>query len=269
MRTIAVTSGKGGVGKSNLSANLSITLAARGHKTVVFDADLGLANLDVILGARAAYTLQHVLTGEKRVAEVVSSGPGGIGFIAGGSGVTGLMNLSGPQLDRFLSELAEIEDHTDFLVFDTGAGIDDAVLTFCEASDEVIVVATPDPASIADAYATIKVLLGRKSDAVVQVVVNMVSSHAQGESVFAKLNQISVQFLKQPLKLLGCIRADDKAVQAIRARKPYSLEFPGAPATQDVEAIAARVCGRVVDTPSATLVDRLKSVFGFTLKRSA
>src|SRR5687768_15476645 len=125
MRTIAVTSGKGGVGKTNISANVGLALAHTGKRVVIFDADLGLANLDVILGTKAQFNLTDVLSGEKKLAEVVTHGPGGIQFIAGGSGVESLINMNPTQLERFLTELQEFSKFTDIMIFDTGAGIDE------------------------------------------------------------------------------------------------------------------------------------------------
>lgn len=269
MRTIAVTSGKGGVGKSNLSSNLGIAFAERGKRVVVFDADLGLANVDVILGARAPYTLQHVISGEKSLAEIVTSGPGGIGFVAGGSGVESLINLSGPQLERFLMEIEGLSSDTDVLIFDTGAGVDDSVMAFCEAADEAIVVATPDPASIADAYATIKTLYSRKPNAKIHVVMNMAPNHGVGEATFERLNSVAQQFLQKKLSHLGNVRQDSAVVDCVRKRKPFVVEAPGCNASQDVKSIAMRLLGHVVENHSTSFGERLKSVFGLGLKRSA
>ncbi|HZH97464.1 MAG TPA: MinD/ParA family protein [Fimbriimonadaceae bacterium] len=269
MRTIAVTSGKGGVGKTNLSANLGIQLVARGMKTVIFDADLGLANLDVVLGVRAQYTLQHVLSGERQLKDLVTGGPGGVKFIAGGSGVEALVNLSGVQLDRFLTQMAEFERFTDILIFDTGAGIDGTVMTFLQAADEVLLVATPDPASMTDAYATAKALFVRKPDAVIRLVLNMVTDEAHAKAVFTKLQTIAQQFLGKNLIYGGHVRHDPKALQWIRKRQPFSFADPNLVASQDVKAIAASLLGREVHRANPALSTKLKSLFGFGLKRTA
>ena len=269
MRTIAVTSGKGGVGKTNLSANLAIALTSLGKRVVVFDADLGLANLDVVLGTKSQFTLQHVLAGEKRLIEVVAPGPGGISFIAGGSGVQGLVNLNGQQLERFLAELAEFERSADILIFDTGAGIDELVMTFAEAADETLLVTTPDPASITDAYATAKLLYGRKPDASVRVVMNMVSDEAHAKAVFAKIQTISHQFLGKNLIYGGHIRNDHRAIACIRSRRPFLIADPTCPAAQDVSVVAARLTGQSYEVPQSTLSDRFRTIFSFGVKRSA
>lgn len=269
MRTIAVTSGKGGVGKTNLSANLAIAFAQKGLRTLVFDADLGLANLDVVLGTRAPFTLQNVMSGEKSLAEIVCQGPGGIQFIAGGSGVQALVNLAGEQLDGFLVQLAELETSTDVLIFDTGAGIDANTMTFLEAADDVLLVTTPDPASITDAYATAKTLYSSKPSAQVRVVMNMVADEAQARAVYAKLFSIAQQFLDKTVHYAGHVRQDPVAVACIRKRQPFLLGDPHCAASRDVAALASGLLGQSYTPAGDSLVDRLRNVFSFGVKRSA
>jgi flagellar biosynthesis protein FlhG len=269
MRTIAVTSGKGGVGKTNLSANVGLSLVERGKRVVIFDADLGLANLDVVLGTKAQFSLQHVLSGEKKLTEIVTHGPGGIQFIAGGSGVEGLVNMNATQLERFLLELQELSKATDVLIFDTGAGIDETVMTFLQAADEALLVITPDPASITDAYATAKVLYQRKPEAVVRVVMNQVSDEAQARAVYEKVNGIVRQFLGKHMIFGGYVRHDQRALACIRKRQPYRNADPTAPASVDVMAVAAGLLGQVHEKPKEGVVDRLRNLFGFSLRKSA
>ena len=269
MRTISVTSGKGGVGKTNISANVGLALASRGKRVVVFDADLGLANLDVILGTRAEFTLQHVVTGEKTLSEVVTNGPGGIDFIAGGSGVENLINLDPTHLERFLTELQELSKCTDVLIFDTGAGIDDTIMTFLEASDETLIIITPDPASITDAYATAKVLYSRKPEAVVRVIMNQVYDEAQAKAIFSKIQGIAHQFLDKHLIYGGHVRSDQRAVQCIRKRQPFFIADPLAPASQDVLTVASALLGQEYTPEKEGLVDRLRNLFGLGWRRSA
>ncbi|MCH8273314.1 MAG: MinD/ParA family protein [Armatimonadetes bacterium] len=269
MRTISITSGKGGVGKTSIAVNLGIALANRGKRVLLFDADLGLANVDVLLGTRAPYTLQHVLAGEKRVTEIVARGPGGLDFIAGGSGIQALVNLSGPQLDRFLTELSELERETDILIFDTGAGIDDTVMAFLEAADETLLVATPDPASITDAYATAKTLFARKPAANIRMVLNMVANVQQGEIVYGRVNTICRQFLDKTLHYLGAVRSDPDVVACTRKRQPFILAAPKSAASTDVGKLADRILGQFEQKDRRSLVERLRSVFGIALKKSA
>ena len=264
MRTIAVTSGKGGVGKSNLSANLAIALADRGQRVIIFDADIGLANLDVVLGMPAKGTLQQVVSGEKRLADAIADGPGGIKFLGGGSGIETMLKLSGRAGEAFLDEVSDLEKSYDFLIFDTGAGIDANVMTFLGAADEALVVITPDPASLTDGYATIKAILIGDKKVPVQVLMNMVDGEAQAKAVFARLTSISQQFLGVPLTLAGYIRTDPKAAHYVRLRKPWVLADPHLPASKDVMQLAATLLGeatahRYEETLSFT--DRLRSLF--------
>ncbi|GIV02862.1 MAG: ATPase [Fimbriimonadales bacterium] len=269
MRSIAVTSGKGGVGKTNISSNLAIALAQQGHRVVVMDADLGLANLDVVLGTRAACTLQHVCSGEKRLREILTDGPGGIRFIAGGSGVQELINLTGNELEQFLAELAELESETDFLIFDTGAGVDESVMTFALAADEVLLVTTPDPASITDAYATAKLIFANKPSALIRVVLNMVADEAHAQSVFARLQAIARQFLGKKLHLAGYVRQDPNVVQAIRRREPFVLALGNRGAGSDILRIAAAITGAEWEPEPVGFFDRLRFAFGGARKKTA
>lgn len=262
MRTYAVTSGKGGVGKTNISANLAIALAKRGKRVVVFDADIGLANLDVMLGTKAEWTLQHVVAGQKRLGEVLTPGPGGIKFVAGGSGIESMMSLSGPRAESLIAELNELENCCDILIFDTGAGIDENVMTFLTAADEVLLVATPDPASLTDGYATAKAALMRKPDASIKIVMNMVDDEQQARLVFARLSSISQQFLGNPLKFGGHVRMDPKAVPYIRQRRPYFLADPNLNASRDLDRVAAAILGGALQVKKESLGDRLRGMFG-------
>ncbi|MFY9234073.1 MAG: MinD/ParA family protein [Fimbriimonadaceae bacterium] len=269
MRTIAVTSGKGGVGKTNISANVGLALAQKGKRVVIFDADLGLANLDVVLGTKAQYALHDCLGGEKKLVEIVTHGPGGIQFIAGGSGVEALVNLNSTQLERFLTELQDFSQFTDIMIFDTGAGIDQTVMAFLQASDETLLVITPDPASITDAYATAKLLFSHKPEAVVRVVLNQVFDEAQARAVYSKVNGIAQQFLGKHLIFGGYIRHDLRALQCIRKRQPYVIGDPLAPASQDVFSVAAGLLGHEHTPEREGFVNRLRNVFSFGWKKSA
>lgn len=269
MRTIAITSGKGGVGKTNLSANLGIALALRGKRILLFDADLGLANLDVVLGCTAKGTLQNVLAGEMTLKDAISMGPSGVRFVAGGSGVEALVNLSGAQLERFLNEIQELEKSTDILIFDTGAGIDENVMTFLQAADEILLVSTPDPSSITDAYATAKTLWNRRPDARIRVVMNMVTDEAEGRAVFAKLQAIARQFLDKALGFAGYVRYDQRAIAHIRRRRPFLQGDEKLNASQDVLALSAELLGQTHERESAGFASRFRNLFTAGLKKSA
>lgn len=262
MRSIAITSGKGGVGKTNLSANLSIALSRLRQRVVVFDADIGLANLDVVLGCKVDGTLQHVVAGERTLRDVLHSGPSGIRFIPGGSGVESLVDLSDAQKDRFFSELESLERDVDVMIFDTGAGIDGNVMSFLKAADEVIVVVTPDPASLTDGYATIKALFRENPGASVKLVVNMVESELEAKQVYSHLYAVVQKFLAADLRYGGFVRLDPGAVSFIRKRVPFVIGNPHLPASQDISRIASNLMGQPRRSQDGGVFGRLKSMFG-------
>jgi flagellar biosynthesis protein FlhG len=263
MRIVSITSGKGGVGKTNMAANLGIALSQLGNRVVLFDADLGLANLDVILGTSAEYSLHHAIDGNLCLSEVIANGPGGIRFLSGGAGVSKLINISKKRLQNFLQEFAQLESTTDFLIFDTGAGVDGRVMTFLRAAHEVVVVVTPDPASIADAYATMKVLLRLKPEANIKVLMNQVDCERQAEAVYRKLNDIAGHFLDANLSYLGSVRHDAEIGQWIRLRQPFVLAEPRLNASKDVVALAKKLGHQAeIYDIGDQLLARLGSAFG-------
>ncbi|MEI6513185.1 MAG: MinD/ParA family protein [bacterium] len=261
MRCFAVTSGKGGVGKTNFSINLAISLASLGHKVVVFDADLGLANVDIILGTHAKHTLQDVLGGPLSIEEILTPGPGGINFIAGGSAVGKLTSISRKRLQEFLAGLAQLEASTDYLIFDTGAGIDTKVMTFLRAADEVLLVTTPDPASITDAYATAKTLFRVQRNAIIRVVMNMVSSEEQAMMLFSNLQGVCQQFLHGHLSYCGCVHNDAKVSASVRQRKPFYLASPECKASVDISQIADKLTKNPLKILAQPFIDRLNNAF--------
>lgn len=263
MKVLAITSGKGGVGKTSLSANLAIALAGRSQRVTVFDADIGLANLDVMLGRQAKGTLQDVISGSKSLNDVIEEGPGGIRFVGGGSGIETLINLTGRAGDAFLREINDLEKTTDYLIFDTGAGIDANVMAFLTAANEVLVVITPDPASLTDGYATAKAIITSDPTVNVKIVMNMVDDEAQAKAVFARLTSISQQFLGVALNYAGFVRADARAARCVRQRKPWMLAEPQTAASKDVDRIAAAMVGDVVPAlgESISFADRLRTLF--------
>jgi flagellar biosynthesis protein FlhG len=181
-RTIAITSGKGGVGKTNFTTNLALLLAQTGQRIIVLDADLGLANLHVVLGVAPKFHLEHVIRGEKTLKEILYPAANGIQIIAGGTGIAELANLTNERRERFIDGLAELDSMADVILIDTGAGLSHNVLGFLFASDEVIVITTPEPTAIADAYATIKVVSRDNPDARIRLVVNMANSDMEAHA---------------------------------------------------------------------------------------
>jgi len=245
MKTIAVTSGKGGVGKTSLSANMGVALANMGYRAVVFDADMALANVEVILGARAEFTLQHVVAELKTLPEIVQRAAGGVGYIAGGSGVPMLMRAGPKKLKMFFEQVQSLEESTDILFFDTSAGLENRVLAFVKFADEVLLVTTPEPASVTDAYATIKTIFRQKPNAVVKVVVNMATNESEAREVYDVLQRITNDFVKKKLHYAGYVRKDDAVGKHARKRKPYALSERDTAAKTDTISLASSLVDNV------------------------
>jgi len=244
MRVVAVTSGKGGVGKTNLTLNLALALAELGLQTIVLDADLGLANIDVILGITPRYSLYHVITGEKTIDQVITDTAFGVRVIAGGTGIEELANLREWQLQGFVNDLNELEGEADILLVDTGAGITRNVLSFLLAADEIILLTTPEPTSLTDAYSLLKVLCGYKADKKVGLVVNKVSSERDGFLAAKKLQLVSERFLQFRLEYMGHIVQDPWLVKSVMLQQPLLVCSPQSPAAVCVNQLAAKFCHR-------------------------
>jgi flagellar biosynthesis protein FlhG len=245
-RVISVTSGKGGVGKTNVVANLAVALARLGQRVLVLDADLGLANLDVLLGLSPRWNIRHVLTGEKRLDEVIVDGPGGIKVLPASSGVQELTQLGEEQKLLLLSELDGLEPDCDLLLIDTGAGISPNVTYFNLAALERIVVVTPEPTSITDAYALIKVMATRHATRSFKLLVNQVKGEAEARGVFAKLVRVVDRFIGQvSLECLGWVPTDGCLPKAVQRQQAVVELYPECPASRGfgrvAEAIAASV----------------------------
>lgn len=243
MKKITITSGKGGVGKTSLAANLGVSLVEAGSRTILFDADLQLANVDVALGIQPEFTLQNVVSGEVPLSRALCEGPGGLMVIAGGSAVSALMTAGPKRMGTFFGQLDALSFDADFLLFDTSAGLDNRVITFCKAADEIIVITTPDPASVTDAYATVKVAARRSPGTPIGIIVNQASSDGEAAAVFRTLSSISTRFLDVNLSLLGTVSSDPKVASCTRQRKSFMVAEPDCAAARQMRGIAARLRG--------------------------
>jgi len=240
-RVITISSGKGGVGKSNLSLNLALALTDFKQKVILLDADMGLANIDVILGLTPAYNLAHVMVGEKNITDIITEGPHGLKIIPGGSGMQELANLKEWELENFLTKLSKIEGTTDYLLIDTGAGLSKTVLSFALAAEELIVVTTSEPTAITDAYGLIKTLCRQDYLGQIYIVVNRASSPKAAAIVFNKLKIAVNRFLKHNIDFLGYVVEDAKVGQAVQDQKAFIIEYPHAKASHNLYNIAAKI----------------------------
>lgn len=250
LRAVAVASGKGGVGKTSLAANLAVSLAKRGLRVCVLDADLGLANLDVVLGLSPARSLLHVVRGEARLDEVIVEGPAGIRVVPAASGFLELTALAPEQQLALLSEVDALEDSLDVLLVDVGAGITPNVLFFAAAAAETMIVLTPEPTALTDAYALIKLLATRHGRQEFLVVVNMAVSVADADAAFRRLQRVTERFLRVRLEYAGFVPSDDAVSRAVRRQQPVVLEAPGTPASMAIARIAQRLAARPPAAPS-------------------
>jgi flagellar biosynthesis protein FlhG len=237
-RTIAVTGGKGGVGKSNVAVNVALELAALGRRVSLLDADLALANADVLLGINPTYHLGHVLSGQRTLAEVVIEVEEGIRLLPGGSGIEELANLSFNQNSRLIAELRAMEEESDFMVIDTAAGIASNVMGVLYAADEVIIVTTPDPTAVVDAYAMIKVMHQHSTYKPIWVVVNEVVGIGDADQVFNQLRGAAMRFLNHQIEYLGMIPQDSQLVEAVREQTPVVNYAPETAASRALRLIA-------------------------------
>lgn len=242
-RAVAVSSGKGGVGKSNLAVNIAVAMSRIGLKVGLLDADMGMANADVLCNVTPKMTLEHVVAGKCKLWEAMLLAPGGFRLIPGASGVARMAELSEQHRRGLLQQLAALERVADVLIIDTGAGISPNVLTFAAAAHTTIVTTTPEPTALTDAYGMIKALVSRSADAQVELVVNMVQSEEEGRSVFNRMDRVSRTFLRRPLVYAGAVPMDAAVPLAVRQRVPFVLHAPDAPATIAVQNVARRLVG--------------------------
>ncbi|MBW2649197.1 MAG: MinD/ParA family protein [Deltaproteobacteria bacterium] len=241
-RVIAVTSGKGGVGKTNITANFAYILSRMGKKTLLLDADAGLANIDVILGITPKYNLHHVLRGEKTLSEAVVEGPGGVRILPAASGIPEMAELSKGQKFALLEELDRLDEDFDFMLIDTAAGIAGNVMYFNMVAREIIVVASPEPTSLTDAYALIKVLYQGYAARRFMLLVNMAGDSNEAEGVYTRLSNATNHFLDLPIEYLGYIPHDRNVPKAVKKQRLLAEAFPDSKATKSMSEIVEKLC---------------------------
>jgi flagellar biosynthesis protein FlhG len=240
VKVIAVTGGKGGVGKTNVTLNLAMAMAQMGKKVLVLDADLGLANCDVMLGLRVEKNLFHVLSGEAELDDILIEGPFGIKIVPATSGTQSMTELSPAEHAGLIRAFSELRTAFDVLLVDTAAGISDMVLSFSRASQDVLVVVCDEPSSITDAYALMKILSREHAVQRFKIVANMVRSLREGQELFAKLSRVTDRFLDVTLELVATIPFDENVRKAARKQKAFVDAFPKTPASLAVKTLATR-----------------------------
>lgn len=264
-RVIAVTSGKGGVGKSNITVNLALALARQGQRVLIIDADLGMANVDLLLGCHAPYNFSHLLSRSCSITEIVAQGPGEIHYISGGSGIQDLANMSEMELFLITSQLSELDNMADIILLDTGAGLARNVLHFVTCADEVIVVTTPEPTSLTDAYAIVKAAVAQRSQAKMRLIINRVSSEDEARKVAANVIRACQKFLSISLSELGFVPEDKSVGKAVRQQQPFYLSYPTAWASHCINNIACALLQKETKEQAQGFkgfLYRLMNVFG-------
>ncbi|MCM1253277.1 MAG: MinD/ParA family protein [Clostridium sp.] len=247
-RVITVTSGKGGVGKSNTAINLAVQFKKMGQRVIILDADFGLANIEVMFGAVPKHNLCDLIYQGKNIKEIITWGPMDVGFISGGSGIAGMSNLSKDYLTYIIKNLAELDEMADIIIVDTGAGISDAVLEFLVASGEILLVTTPEPTSITDSYSLLKALNRhpRYSQEIshIKVIANKVENGQEGRSLYEKLDAVVARYLKIPITYLGMVPQDTQLAKAVMQQMPVSIQNPDSKSAQAYEILAAKLMNK-------------------------
>ena len=256
-RVIAVTSGKGGVGKSSIAVNLAIRLSMMGRRVVLLDADLGTANVDVLCNLTGGANLAHVIDGRSSLAETMVEAPGGFSVIPGASGLARIAALSEFQRENLIAQMREIEQEADVILIDTSAGVGPNVLRFAASADLLLVVTTPEPTAITDAYAVIKSLHQQRPDPDVRILVNMVRDAGEAGAVFDRISTVSRRFLKLSLQYAGHVVHDPRVGLAVRRRHPFVLDSPRCDASSCLGQLAHRLDRHAIDATGVGLLRRM------------
>ncbi len=242
-RTIVIASGKGGVGKTNLVVNMALTMGQLGRKTMILDADLGMANVDILMNLKPVYTLIDVMSGKKELQDVILRGPYNLEVLPGGSSIPEIIEIDINQREQLISRLSYLENEVDILFIDCSAGISRNMLTFISAADELVLVTTPEPTAITDVYSVMKIVDRYCMHTSAGLIVNMVSSMGEGERIFNRLARVCHNFLNLKLTNVGCVDFDQHVQKAVINCSPYVLQYPRSRAAQATQQIARHLLG--------------------------
>lgn len=240
-RTFCVTSGKGGVGKTSFSVNFGISLAQWGKRVVVIDGDFGFSNVNLMLGNNSPFTLEHVIRKEKTLHEIMTESYQNLWYVSGGSGVRELIELRESELDSVLSQLAPLEAQMDFIIFDTGAGMNQNILRMIDAADTTVLVTTPEPTSVLDSYVVLKSAADLSNRPHFEVLINKANNAREANNTFASLSSVAVQNLGWQLQMLGHIPLDDRITKSIKDMTPFMIQYPLSSLSQQMKRIAQTV----------------------------
>lgn len=240
-KVLAVTSGKGGVGKTNIAANLALCMAANNKKTTLLDADLSLGNLDILMNVNSKFNISDAINGQRKIEEIIHTGPEGLEIIFGACGLEELANIGQFKQQRLLNELDKLSAENDMIVIDTAAGISKSVIGFSLAADQTLIVTTPEPTAMTDAYAMIKVLTANKYTGRISLIVNMAENLAQGKKTYRQISSVAKRFLDIHIYNAGILTNDQSLKNAVLARKPVVLAYPKAKITASLVAMASKL----------------------------
>lgn len=237
-RVLAIISGKGGVGKSNFALNFALSLVEQNKKVLIFDVDLGFANIDVLLGRTPRETIATMIEKDLAAQDIIEEGPNGLLFISGGNGFNDLFRMDDLKLEKFFKELSTLQGKVDYIILDTGAGLSYENLRFILAADDVILVTTPEPTSITDAYSVVKMVHGKDPNVHMKLVINQSTSAREGQQTADNFKQVTEQFLSKEIGTLGCIPSDPRIPEAVKKQKPLLLAYPDSPSATAIRKVA-------------------------------
>jgi len=261
-RIITIASGKGGVGKTSLTVNLAIALSKAGKKVMILDADLGMANVDILFGITPRYTLYDVLQGPMSLKEIIIEGFKGVHIVPGCSGIFEATNIGRTQREQLIHEIEEYAREMDFILIDTGAGISQVVLGFIASADDVVIVVTPEPTSITDGYGIIKILSRFKLHKQVHLVVNMANNLQEAQETAKKIEMVAERYLQITIKRLGVLYSDNSVKKSIKEMTPFMIKYPRSQVSQDIAQIAKNILEQKIGFNNGTnFAQKLMSLF--------